>query len=67
MLHALAEQPTRVYRKQELLRDVWGYHSMGHTRTLDAHACRLRKKLRPSPAAVDRERAGGGLQADGVV
>jgi len=24
---------------------VWGYLSMGNTRTLDAHACRLRKKL----------------------
>jgi DNA-binding response OmpR family regulator len=48
LLQALAEQPTRVYGKQELLRDVWGYLSMGNTRTLDAHACRLRKKLAPS-------------------
>jgi DNA-binding response OmpR family regulator len=46
LLHRLAEQPTRVYRKHELLRDVWGYLSIGNTRTLDAHACRLRKKLR---------------------
>jgi DNA-binding response OmpR family regulator len=45
LLHALAEQPTRVYGKNELLRDVWGYLSIGNTRTLDAHACRLRKKL----------------------
>jgi DNA-binding response OmpR family regulator len=48
LLQALAEQPTRVYGKQELLRDVWGYLSMGNTRTLDAHACRLRKKLSAS-------------------
>ena len=48
LLHALAEEPTRVYGKHELLRDVWGYLSIGNTRTLDAHACRLRKKLRPS-------------------
>jgi len=48
LLHALSEEPTRVYTKQELLRDVWGFKSMGKTRTLDAHACRLRKKLRPS-------------------
>jgi len=48
LLHALSEEPGRVYTKQELLRDVWGYISMGNTRTLDAHACRLRKKLRPS-------------------
>ena len=48
LLHALAEDPTRVYAKPELLRDVWGYAAMGNTRTLDAHACRLRKKLSPS-------------------
>ena len=45
LLHALARQPTRVFSKNELLRDVWGYLSMGATRTVDAHACRLRKKL----------------------
>ena len=44
-LHALARQPTRVFTKAELLRDVWGYLSMGATRPVDAHACRLRKKL----------------------
>jgi len=49
LLHALAEEPTRVYGKNELLRDVWGFQSLGKTRTLDAHACRLRKKLSPSP------------------
>jgi DNA-binding response OmpR family regulator len=48
LLQALAEQPTRVFTKQELLRDVWGYRSAGNTRTLDAHACRLRKKISPS-------------------
>jgi DNA-binding response OmpR family regulator len=45
LLHALARQPTRVFSKAELLRDVWGYLSTGATRTVDAHACRLRKKL----------------------
>ena len=45
LLRALAEEPTRVFGKQELLRDVWGYRAAGRTRTLDAHACRLRRKL----------------------
>ena len=44
-LHALAAEPTRVVPKPELLRDVWGYQSLGVTRTIDAHACRLRRKL----------------------
>jgi DNA-binding response OmpR family regulator len=48
LLQALAVEPTRVYGKGELLRDVWGYLSLGNTRTLDAHACRVRKKLSPS-------------------
>lgn len=45
LLQALAGDPTRVFSKAELLRDVWGYVSLGATRTVDAHACRLRKKL----------------------
>ena len=45
LLLALASEPTRVFTKEELLRDVWGYRSIGSTRTLDSHACRLRHKL----------------------
>jgi DNA-binding response OmpR family regulator len=45
LLVALAEEPERVYRKEELLRDVWGFRSLGRTRTLDSHASRLRRKL----------------------
>lgn len=45
LLYALAADPVRVRSKAELLRDVWGYLSPGATRTVDAHACRLRRKL----------------------
>jgi DNA-binding response OmpR family regulator len=45
LLRTLASDPTRVFTKEELLRTVWGYRSMGSTRTLDSHACRLRHKL----------------------
>ncbi|MEX2196861.1 MAG: response regulator transcription factor [Thermoleophilaceae bacterium] len=45
LLHALALDPARVYPKPDLLRDVWGYLTPGATRTVDAHACRLRRKL----------------------
>jgi DNA-binding response OmpR family regulator len=45
LLQALAAEPTRVLTKAELLRDVWGFRSLGTTRTLDSHACRLRHKL----------------------
>lgn len=45
LLRALAGEPTRVFTKEELLRTVWGFRSLGTTRTLDSHACRLRAKL----------------------
>src|SRR3954464_7742139 len=51
LLVKLAGEPTRVFTKQELLRDVWGFRSSARTRTLDSHASRLRRKLRQAGAA----------------
>ncbi|MBA3330721.1 MAG: response regulator transcription factor [Actinobacteria bacterium] len=45
LLLELASDPTRVFTKEQLLRDVWGYRLVGRTRTLDSHASRLRRKL----------------------
>ena len=45
LLVALAEDPECVFEKEQLLRDVWGFRSLGRTRTLDSHASRLRRKL----------------------
>lgn len=45
LLLALAAEPLRVFSKEELLRDVWGFRAAGRTRTLDSHASRLRRKL----------------------
>jgi DNA-binding response OmpR family regulator len=45
LLHMLATDPSRVFSKDELLRDVWGYRASGRTRTVDAHVYRLRAKL----------------------
>jgi DNA-binding response OmpR family regulator len=45
LLRALASDPTRVFTREELLRSVWGFQSLGNTRTLDSHASRLRRKL----------------------
>ena len=51
LLCRLADDPLRVFTKHELLRDVWGFRSEPRTRTLDAHACRLRRKLGQAGAA----------------
>jgi len=45
LLVKLAADPYRVFTKEELLRDVWGFRSHGRTRTLDSHASRLRRRL----------------------
>ena len=45
LVRALAGDPTRVFSKEELLRAIWGFRTFGNSRTLDSHACRLRRKL----------------------
>jgi DNA-binding response OmpR family regulator len=50
LLLTLASDPHHVFTKSELLRDIWGYRTMGRTRTLDSHASRLRRKLDPEGA-----------------
>jgi DNA-binding response OmpR family regulator len=46
LLSVLLSEPARVFTRQELLREVWGFPSDARTRTLDSHASRLRGKLR---------------------
>jgi DNA-binding response OmpR family regulator len=46
LITRLAVEPYRVFTKEELLREVWGFRALGRTRTLESHASRLRKKLR---------------------
>jgi DNA-binding response OmpR family regulator len=45
LLAKLAEHPTRVWTKDELLREVWGFRALGRTRTLDSHASRVRRRI----------------------
>ncbi|HWF71938.1 MAG TPA: response regulator transcription factor [Solirubrobacteraceae bacterium] len=45
LLRVLASDPNRVFTRDELLRGLWGYATVGRTRTLDSHAFRLRRKL----------------------
>jgi DNA-binding response OmpR family regulator len=52
LLVKLASDPQRVFTKDELLREVWGFRSHGKTRTLDSHASRLRRRLTKPGGAV---------------
>jgi DNA-binding response OmpR family regulator len=47
----LSRNPTVVYDKRELLREIWRQRQSSNTRTVDSHASRLRLKLRAAGAA----------------
>jgi DNA-binding response OmpR family regulator len=47
LLKFLAQHPGRVFSREQLLQDVWGYDYFGGTRTVDVHVRRLRAKLGP--------------------
>ncbi|MDR2421010.1 MAG: response regulator transcription factor [Oscillospiraceae bacterium] len=45
LLFHLASSPNRVYTRNQLLDEVWGFDYFGDTRTVDVHIKRLRMKL----------------------
>ena len=45
ILLKLASHPGRVYTREQLLDEVWGYEYEGDARTVDSHVARLRTKL----------------------
>ena len=45
LLYHLASTPNRVYQRNKLLDEVWGFDYFGDTRTVDVHVKRLREKL----------------------
>jgi len=53
LLVALASTPERVFTRQELFSQVWGFDYLGDTRTVDVHVGTLRKKIERDPANPD--------------
>ncbi len=45
LLYHLASNPNRVYTRNQLLDEVWGFEYFGDSRTVDVHVKRLREKL----------------------
>jgi len=52
LLKYLAQHPGRVFTREQLLQEVWGYDYFGGTRTVDVHVRRLRAKLGPEHEAL---------------
>ncbi len=46
LLYFLASSPNRVFTREQLLDQIWGYEYVGDTRTVDVHIKRLREKIK---------------------
>ena len=53
LLLTLAEQPGRVFSREQLLQLAWGFDFYGQTRTVDVHIAHLRKKLDGSTVKIE--------------
>ena len=49
LLALMARHRNRVFTREQLLEQIWGYEYSGETRTVDVHVRGLRKKLEPDP------------------
>jgi two-component system response regulator MtrA len=49
LLAALAKEPGRVFTREALLSEVWGYHHSTDTRLVNVHVQRLRSKVELDP------------------
>ncbi len=49
LLRYLITHRNEVVSREQLLRDVWGYHQLSVTRTVDNYIAKLRTQLEPKP------------------
>jgi two-component system, OmpR family, alkaline phosphatase synthesis response regulator PhoP len=53
LLLILAGQPGRVFTREQLLQQAWGFDFFGQTRTVDVHIAHLRRKLAGSLVTIE--------------
>ena len=53
LLLTLAKQPGRVFTREQLLQQAWGFDFYGQTRTVDVHIAHLRKKLKSGSVKIE--------------
>ncbi len=49
LLYKMASYPNRIFTRQQLMDDVWGYDSESDSHTVDVHIGRLRDRFRDNP------------------
>ena len=52
LLYCLASKPGRVWRRAELLHEVWDYEYVGSDRVVDVHIGQIRRKIEPDAAQI---------------
>ena len=53
LLLTLAGQPGRVFTREQLLQQAWGFDFYGQTRTVDVHVAHLRKKMEVGQVKIE--------------
>ena len=53
LLRVLAEEPGRVFSRDQLLYLAWGYDFAGQTRTVDVHIAQLRRKIQNAEVQIE--------------
>ena len=48
LLYKMASYPGKIFTRQQLMDDIWGYDSASDTHTVDVHIGRLREKFKDS-------------------
>ncbi|MBQ8972381.1 MAG: response regulator transcription factor [Clostridia bacterium] len=49
LLYKMAGHPGKIYTRQQLMDEIWGYSSSSDTHTVDVHICRLRERFHDNP------------------
>ena len=49
LLYKMASYPGKIFTRQQLMDDIWGYNSDSETHTVDVHIGRLRERFRNNP------------------
>jgi DNA-binding response OmpR family regulator len=53
LLRVMAEEPGRVFSRDQLLYLAWGYDFAGQTRTVDVHIAQLRRKIQAAQVQIE--------------
>jgi DNA-binding response OmpR family regulator len=53
LLLTLAGEPGRVFTREQLLQEAWGFDFYGQTRTVDVHVAHLRRKLEGTSVRIE--------------